>query len=275
MHTIDMEIVREELKDAPRMVRSILEQARSDHRRLSRLHREAGIWAAYQTAAEAGNPDLLLALQIAARAAAASLLLASHPGETFTISLGEGAPATLTGEGPDSTTSVSTWLGGFRAASICRDLEAIRWLLDVPTSVLRASSTQGDDYAYDYVDALRGFWSKDSTTVARLVLAIEGTDPVKLVNADPDYVMDLVVPEMEIFLHILSNDAASVNDALRKALALHESYWGEESRQDDFDGFLALGPLAMAAIAHDRGIPIEVESGYMPAWLVRGEWAPE
>ncbi|MGI5458464.1 Imm49 family immunity protein [Streptomyces sp. CA-249302] len=34
------------------------------------------------------------------------------------------------------------------------------------------------------------------------------------------------------------------------------------------DGDRALGPLAMACLAHDSGIPVEVESGYIPKYLV-------
>ena len=39
-------------------------------------------------------------------------------------------------------------------------------------------------------------------------------------------------------------------------------------------GFIAIGPLGLAALAHDRGIAIDVSSGYLPAWLLRGELAP-
>jgi Immunity protein 49 len=269
----NIDLARSRLATTPGLVRTVLEQARTDPERLSMLRIQAGIWAGRLAVAEPNSRDLLLALTIACRAGAANLWLASQPGATQTLSLGEGAPATLTGSGPDSTTHVGAWLDAFRLASICRDLEAMKWLLATPTSVLRASSTKGDEYAYQYVDALRGFWQNDPRTGDLFLAALEGTDPAVLVNADPDYVLDVVVPEMEIFLNVLNKDPAGMNAALAKALKLHEGYWRDPSRANNSDGFIALGPLAMASLANDRGMKIEVESGYMPSWLVRGEWA--
>ncbi|MFF8787787.1 Imm49 family immunity protein [Streptomyces sp. NPDC015125] len=40
-------------------------------------------------------------------------------------------------------------------------------------------------------------------------------------------------------------------------------------------GLVALAPLAMACIAHDAGIPIEVESEYLPAVLIKCNWCGE
>jgi hypothetical protein len=237
------------------------------------LQTQSSIWAARLTVVEPLSPDLLIALTISARAAAAIFALASHPGEVLTVSLGEGAPATLAGAGPDSTTHVHRWLDGFRLASICRDREAMRLLLDTPMSVLTASSSQGDEYAYTFVDILRGLSQNDANIGDRLFAALEATAPEVLINSDPDYVLYIVVPEMELLFHLISRDASAFNVALEKALVRHESYWDHESRRDDFDGFIALGPLAMAATATERGMPVRIESGYMPSWLVRGEWA--
>jgi hypothetical protein len=268
---IDTETLRGELHRTAALVRTILDQARSDPGRLYMLHLQAKLWAARLTVADPTSPDLLLALVVGARAAAAVFRLASHPGETFELSLGEGEPAKLSG-GQDDAASPSLWLDGFRMASVCREREAIEWLIEAPATVLRASSTRADEYAYLYVEALRGFWQSNPKTGELLVEALAATDPDHLVNADPDYVVDLVVPEMDCFLRILGKDEPAFNAALAKALQLHEGYWSKDERKNDFDGFLALGPLAMAAIAHDRDITVKVDSDYMPAWLVTWDW---
>jgi hypothetical protein len=269
---IDTETLRGELHRTGTLVRTILDQARSDPRRLYMLHLQAKIWAARLTVAEPTSPDLLLALVIGARAAAAVFLLASHPGETFDLSLGEGEPAKLSG-GPEDAASPSLWLDGLRMANVCRERESIKWLVEAPATVLRASTTRADEYAYLYVEALRGWWQSNPKTGDLLVEALAATDPDHLVNADPDYVVDLVVPEMDCFLRILGKDQPAFNAALAKALQLHEAYWNTDERRNDFDGFLALGPLAMAAIAHDRAITVEVDSEYVPSGLVTWDWS--
>lgn len=40
----------------------------------------------------------------------------------------------------------------------------------------------------------------------------------------------------------------------------------------DPSGWLALEPLGIACLARQRGIPVDVESDYIPAWLVRRDW---
>ena len=38
-------------------------------------------------------------------------------------------------------------------------------------------------------------------------------------------------------------------------------------------GYLALGPMALCALAHDAGIPIEVDSEYLVPTLIQGKRA--
>ena len=40
-------------------------------------------------------------------------------------------------------------------------------------------------------------------------------------------------------------------------------------------GFFALMPTALAAVAHDQGIPIEVESDYLPRNFVTNYWVQQ
>ena len=51
----------------------------------------------------------------------------------------------------------------------------------------------------------------------------------------------------------------------------HKIYWGSEDNSMDGYGFIAWGPLALSCLAYDAGIPIEVESDYLPLRLLHGE----
>ncbi|MEU8626683.1 immunity 49 family protein [Streptomyces sp. NPDC048669] len=70
-------------------------------------------------------------------------------------------------------------------------------------------------------------------------------------------------------------NSKKLNEALAEALELHRAYWGSPERADDIAGFLALGPLAVACLAHDAGFPIEVESEYLPVRLLDRSWPGE
>ncbi|MEU8784799.1 immunity 49 family protein [Streptomyces sp. NPDC048637] len=70
----------------------------------------------------------------------------------------------------------------------------------------------------------------------------------------------------------MRKDHEGFNQALAEALELHKAYWSREDRSDDIVGYLALGPLAMACLAYDAGIPIEVESEYLPIRHLHRFW---
>ena len=64
--------------------------------------------------------------------------------------------------------------------------------------------------------------------------------------------------------------------ALVRALQLHKEYWTkDEDRRLTTEGAVALGPLAVACLAYDVGMPIEVESEYLPEYLLKRSWLGE
>ncbi|MGV2915085.1 immunity 49 family protein [Streptomyces alfalfae] len=64
--------------------------------------------------------------------------------------------------------------------------------------------------------------------------------------------------------------------ALVEALKLHKAYWTlSEERKHSIDGAVALGPPAIACLAYDGELPIEVESDYLPKHLLQHSWLGE
>ncbi|MFI2350420.1 immunity 49 family protein [Streptomyces sp. NPDC019443] len=103
--------------------------------------------------------------------------------------------------------------------------------------------------------------------------AVDGTDPEAA--TDPEAVGKLLYPPMEMFHRIVRQDHAGFNRALAAALQWHKEYWSEEDRALTIPSLVALAPLAIACFAHDAGIPIEVESEYLPATLLGRNWCGE
>jgi len=63
-------------------------------------------------------------------------------------------------------------------------------------------------------------------------------------------------------------DQAKFTDALEAALKAHKSFYGRGKDRNSANTVIAMGATAMAAVAFDRGLAIEVESGYLPVWMV-------
>ena len=64
------------------------------------------------------------------------------------------------------------------------------------------------------------------------------------------------------------------NQALYDAILAHKQKLIDTGFQDHNDRQFAWVPMGLACVAHDLGIPIQVESEYAPGWLVRGEFDP-
>jgi hypothetical protein len=245
-----------------------LERARKDPKRLSLLLMTARKWAATEFVVDPSSPKVREATRVSAQASAALLALATKPpGESMTVVLGD-QEIELPATGVDSTTHAGRWLDGIRFAVSANDGRSLDTIKSVPTDVVRASSTTGDEFVYLQVDAWRAFVSGDPRTGELLVAALDAADPGKVEVAPADFVLDQVVPELEVMARLMDRDAGTFNAALEKALKLHKKYWGKGSRKDDPAGFIAWGPTALARIALGMSVAVTVESDYVPRVLL-------
>jgi len=88
--------------------------------------------------------------------------------------------------------------------------------------------------------------------------------------------LTVLYPPLNLFLQFLKRDQDQFNAALVQALQLHKEYWtADEDGRLSTDGDVALGPLAIACLAYDVGMTIEVESEYLPKHLLQRSWLGE
>lgn len=180
---------------------------------------------------------------------------------------------TLRATGPQQYVTPGTWLTAFYLAVVCRERERITALCQVPLSLLRDNDAQFDAFEYAWIDALQTYWLGGDGFGERLVAAIDGTDSA--VASHPEAAGKLMYPPMEMFHRVVRGDPAGLNRALAAALEWHKEYWTEEGREARVSGLVALAPLAVACFAQNEGIPIEIESEYLPATLLAGNWCGE
>ncbi|MCZ1019827.1 immunity 49 family protein [Streptomyces noursei] len=180
---------------------------------------------------------------------------------------------TLEATGPQWYVNPGAWISAFYLAVVCRERDRITALSQVPMSLLRENGSRFDEYHYAWIDTLQTYWRGGTDLGSKLVAAVDGTDPA--VATDPETAGKLLYPSMEMFHRFLRKDRDGFNKALANALQWHKEYWSEESRALHASGLVAVGPLAMACFAHDAGMPIEVESEYLPAVLLGRNWLGE
>ncbi|MFJ3518619.1 MULTISPECIES: immunity 49 family protein [unclassified Streptomyces] len=180
---------------------------------------------------------------------------------------------TLEATGPQPYVTPAAWVTAFYLAVVCRERDRITALCRVPLSLLRENGGVTQEFEYAWIDTLQTYWLGGPDLGQKLVAAIDGTDPE--VATDPETVGRLFYPPMEMFHRVIRNDAEGFNRALDAALQWHREYWTQEDRSQLISGLVALAPLAMTCFAREAGISIEVESDYLPAVLLNGNWLGE
>jgi hypothetical protein len=193
------------------------------------------------------------------------------PGQRVEISVAGTAVAVERKDQPE-VRPVHVWARGWCAAVVSRDQALLDALRVVPDDVHRHAQVQIDEYQYALKDALvsvavdptrclaavgkaRELWNKRSVA-AKLAANIDGAmiDAIEaLANARPD----------------------AFNDALWKAVTAHAKFWGKGDNYSSPEGWVAVPHLALACLAHDRDIPVEVESDYLPRSLIERRFSPE
>ncbi|MER6070922.1 immunity 49 family protein [Streptomyces sp. NPDC001852] len=178
--------------------------------------------------------------------------------------------------GPRPWVDAGNWLTVFMLSVICRDKDKLDALCQIPLSLLRESGAEYDAYVYPWVETLRAYWLSRPDLGDRLLEAAQGLAPEAAPIAGPEATTRILWPVVDLLHRFITSDHERFNQSLANALTLHKQYWTrDEGRTRDARGLVAVGPLAMACLAHDGGFPIEVESDYLPKHLVKGTWVGE
>ncbi|MFC8130877.1 immunity 49 family protein [Streptomyces sp. NPDC057302] len=183
---------------------------------------------------------------------------------------------TLPAIGPMPTAAAGSWLTAFWLAVICRNQRRMTQLCEIPVERMRSPDGQYDEYIYHWVDTLQTYWLRRPGLVEKLTATFQTSDPTVARVAPRDLLDGLLYPPINLFYHFVRRDEEGFSPALVEALELHKTYWTlNEEREADIDGSIALGPLAIACLAYDGGIPIGVESEYLPKHLLQRSWLGE
>ncbi|WP_328399336.1 immunity 49 family protein [Streptomyces sp. NBC_00390] len=178
--------------------------------------------------------------------------------------------------GPQPFADAGNWLSAFWLAVVCREQQRMTQLCEIPLERLRSPEGDYDEFTYHWVDVLQTYWLQRPGLVDKLIAAIETSDPAVARTTPRDLLQGVFYPPINLFYHFVRKHEEGFSPALVEALKLHQAYWTlDEERKTDIDGTVALGPLAMACLAYDGKLPIEVESDYLPKHLLEHGWLGE
>ncbi|KIF78928.1 hypothetical protein QR77_17810 [Streptomyces sp. 150FB] len=213
----------------------------------------------------------LLAMQVHSAVFAAAV----PDGEAVTCKIRQ-EERRLATTGPQTYLNADAWLDAFYLSVICREGARLDMLARVPVSLLRDFGGTLDEYAYAWVETLQSFWLRRDDLRTHLVRAVDLSAPEQARVLDAETMTKLRYPPIMMLYRYLRNDAAGFNEAFADAVRWHKEYWtADEDRALNIQGVVALAPLAIACLAKANGIPVEVESGYLPEALLDFAWRGE
>jgi hypothetical protein len=267
-HQIDEELSRGSYEFALEGLPTSLANARQVPRILTSVVSDALSIVAEGSVVAPKSPDIILALRLAAQASTA--LFAASGDLPVTVPLGDGPPVTYTSAPDESTVNAYRWIEGFFLAAICRDDTSLDLLCEAPIEPMRRSTSRNPEYRYEFIEALRRFWLMEGDPGELAVQAMHLTDPDRDDINNREYTLYIDVHLIRLFFFVHARDR-DFGDALVHALRDHKKYWSKKDRRQLRDGILALNLIGLAVLAHDLHIPFEVDSEYLPMWLVTGE----
>jgi hypothetical protein len=178
--------------------------------------------------------------------------------------------------GPQTYLNANTWLDAFYLAVTCRESARLDMLARIPVPLLRDFGGTLDEYAYAWVETLQSFWLRRDDLRTHLVRAVDLSAPEQARVLDTETMTKLRYPPIMLLYRYLRGDADGFNEALADAVRWHKEYWtADEDRTQNIQGVVALAPLAIACLAKANGMPIEIESGYLPEALLDFAWRGE
>ncbi|MEV6177251.1 immunity 49 family protein [Streptomyces sp. NPDC052015] len=180
----------------------------------------------------------------------------------------------LPATGPAPHATARAWLDAFWLALVCGEGDRLSALARVPLEELRRTSQQDDDYVFHWIDTLQSYIGNVPVDdiVPKLVATMESSHPHVATRTPADFLNLVDYQPVALFHRVLTGQQDHFAEALTEALAHHARYYDGSA---DPRRHVALGPLALACLAHARGFPVDTASPYLPKHLVEGSWHGE
>jgi hypothetical protein len=194
-------------------------------------------------------------------------------GEPSFIAIDDKHTVSLEGEIDPSVVNAPAWAEAMWCAMAVGDGLSQEWLSTVNVKDLAPPGVAHGRYVYALGEFLRSLVTHDGHHGSWLIRATEQCNDrvdTALVGL-PDWVDDIDYPTLRTAYYALNGDAENFNAALADLLESHRRYWSATERALAVDGLISPRACALARMATALGLPVEVESAYMPTAIWHAE----
>lgn len=186
------------------------------------------------------------------------------PDVTVTLSIA-GTVVEVVG-GVSSYNSAPRWARAVGAAMTLRDRAALESLCSFDVGSFEGSY---DAYHDLYAQAVIAFVHGRGAVETLLEQAAASADHATVF---PERGRRLGVPLIAVARAVMLMDAEAFNPRLAEGLEWYRTLHRRAPDNHDAAAVIPLQYLGWCALAHDRGVASEIESGYIPSWLVDGSF---
>jgi hypothetical protein len=274
-HSLDIDEIQRRALSFESHLLAKVEAARRNLIICNSLRLQSLEYAAQTLVLDPESPQVWRWLRVGSQAAEAIFAGAMATGDHIEVRIGEGSPTRVPSAVTPDLHDVGNWTDGFLMATICREKEVVDSLCRVPIELLRRSTTRGLEHTYLFVQALQSYCRRGQDSAEWAQAALRATEDRSIPSPTLNTTRELSRPAIEVLLRLIGGRGELLNESLTRALELHREFWGRsEDKARDPSGYFSLRLTGLAALAHDAGIPITVESDYLPMALVRGNRRP-
>jgi hypothetical protein len=180
----------------------------------------------------------------------------------------------LPATGPSPHTNGRAWLDAFWFALVCRESDRLARLARFPLEDLRRADPSQDAYLFHWIDTLQTYWNGQSMDdiVQKLIATMEASEPKVATRTAPELLNLIDYQPAALFHRLITRDHEAFAETLAGAVAHHDRYW---TGSPDPRGQVALGPLALACLAHDGDFPVDATLPRLPKHLISRAWCGE
>ncbi|MCI4041894.1 immunity 49 family protein [Streptomyces sp. TRM75563] len=181
---------------------------------------------------------------------------------------------TLPATGPSPQANGRAWLDAFWFALVCRERDRLSRLALVPLEDLRRADPSQDAYLFHWIDTLQTYWRGASLDdiAQKLIATMETSDPKVATGTSPALLNQIDYQPAALFHRLITGNHEAFAETLTEAVAHHDHYWtGSPAPRSH----VALGPLALACLAHDGDFPVDTALPRLPKHLISREWCGE
>ncbi len=182
---------------------------------------------------------------------------------------------TLQATGPQwYVTPPAAWINAFYLAVVCREKDRISALCHVPVSLLRENGSRFEEHHYAWIETLQAYWRGGPGSRPEAGGGGRRHRPaIRRRSGDGE---QAALPAHGDVPPLHPQGQRRLQPGARQC---HQVAQGVLERgKPGLPGFRFRGarpPLAMVCFAYDAGMPIEVESDYLPAVLIKRNWCGE